>query len=598
MNRSDINLLGNSTSGVNIGSGSCIFKCKDISGNTLQFKTISVAGSSLSIVTGDTMITICGAGGTTISGTTDYISKFNSTCNNIINSSILDSGTTNIRLLKNNVLIGNSTAPTTIKPSGNGCMSMQACGGLTLGNLTNCIFTNGSDLCSRTYSDLCINAGNTSTSGQNGKILYLRGGCTNNAIGGTVVICAGIATGAGTIGRVQTPNLPVKSSETCIVYIDASGNLSTGGGIGWSNLTNGSTVVGCGAKASGATVFQNTFYGVCAGANTTSGFNDIAVGYNALKNNTSGVGNVANGSQALQNNTSGCYNTANGTCALFCNTISNYNVAVGSFALGSNTNGSGNTANGTFALQNNTTGSNNIANGFYALFANTSGCFNIAVGFEALRNNIYGYANIANGYQALRNNTTGGLNIANGTCALYCNTSGGGNIAIGLLALKNNTSGGYNIAIGRETLGSNTSGGDNIANGFQALPSNTTGCNNIAVGDFTLYSNTCGNCNIAIGCFALGLNCTGCNNVAIGTCAGYNETGSNKLHIANSSYCTLIYGDFSTKCVKIDGKLEVGGSITPANSIDSGMPNNSIYFSTTSGKLVYKNASGVVNALY
>jgi hypothetical protein len=38
----------------------------------------------------------------------------------------------------------------------------------------------------------------------------------------------------------------------------------------------------------------------------------------------------------------------------------------------------------------------------------------------------------------------------------------------------------------------------------------------------------------------------GSDNVFIGYQAGYNETGSNKLYIANSSSNTIIYGDFST----------------------------------------------------
>lgn len=39
----------------------------------------------------------------------------------------------------------------------------------------------------------------------------------------------------------------------------------------------------------------------------------------------------------------------------------------------------------------------------------------------------------------------------------------------------------------------------------------------------------------------------------LGDSAGYNELGSNKLHIANNSATTLIYGDFST------GKVGIGG---------------------------------------
>jgi hypothetical protein len=213
MNRSNIDLLGNSTNGINIGNGSCIFKCKNITGNTLQFKTISVAGGSLSIITGDTTITICGAGGTIISGATDYIPKFNSTCNNIINGSILDSGATNIHIFKQKIIGRCNT------------IGLVATNGAFLGTLSNCIFSNGISLCSGTYCNLSIVAGSCVSSGCVGKILYLCGGAGTGAVGGNVVICAGAGS---SIGRVQTPNLPVKSTETCAVYIDASGNLSKG----------------------------------------------------------------------------------------------------------------------------------------------------------------------------------------------------------------------------------------------------------------------------------------------------------------------------------------------------------------------------------
>lgn len=53
-------------------------------------------------------------------------------------------------------------------------------------------------------------------------------------------------------------------------------------------------------------------------------------------------------------------------------------------------------------------------------------------------------------------------------------------------------------------------------------------------------------------------NITGSQNVFLGNAAGYNELGSNKLHIANNEETTLIYGDFST------GKVGIGGINTYA----------------------------------
>ncbi len=55
----------------------------------------------------------------------------------------------------------------------------------------------------------------------------------------------------------------------------------------------------------------------------------------------------------------------------------------------------------------------------------------------------------------------------------------------------------------------------------------------------------------------------GDKNVFIGTSAGYNETGSNKLYIDNSSTSSpLIYGDFGTADLTINGDLTVTGTIT------------------------------------
>jgi len=39
-------------------------------------------------------------------------------------------------------------------------------------------------------------------------------------------------------------------------------------------------------------------------------------------------------------------------------------------------------------------------------------------------------------------------------------------------------------------------------------------------------------------------------------------------------------------------------AFTPASLADANAPNNSIYYSTTASKLVYKNSAGVVNNLY
>ena len=1136
LNRSDIDLIANSTSGINLGNGTELFKCKDITGNTLQFKTILVTGGSLSIITGDTTITINSTGGGAITGTTNYIPRFDSIGNNLINSSIFDSGTTNcdnVRLFRYNLFLGDNVAngcKITIRPSFTRKIELIAPSGVNIGDLNACVCigctTDGLTLCAATYQDLLLHAGTAVSAGCAGKTLRLSGGdgvgaaggnviltggtgtvggnillstsnsgkviisnlpakttetcaiyvnaggclakgivgtgmttisgtatripvfnasgtnisattmsfisnklCNSNdliievpstksiffhapvaanvnqitlgcanmvntitenrinscgqassinlgffaknngcvyfiaptvylsnngsgglkysalggslelpfiarisncnadqftpeaksltivggcgygaptyagsgatinicggdagsgtgapKIGGSVIVKAGLGAGGGVNGRIQLCGLPAKTSESCVVYIDSTGRLSTGvssggtGGLsvavtgatngvclynsmnvclggsisglgvlcangvgnglticsicgsccastslccggdfsssinnattwcgciansgsiqinsanaasvckneilirpdavyftvtgpagntgfqyaadyctkmnancrvipdvdwvkryaigGWSNLTKGSTVVGCGTQISGGTLCQNTFYGTSAGVNTTTGCGNVAIGTSTLPANTSGCFNIAIGLCALQTNTIGCgniangfgtlnknisgnYNTAIGFCALCCNTIGNYNTAIGLCALSNNLSGIGNVGIGVVSLLNNTTGSynvglgygnlqgntvgacniaigcrtmqcntlngcNNIALGSDALWQNTSGCFNIALGTCALGCNTTGCDNVAMGCWVLNCNTTGQENIAIGKGVLFCNSTGADNIGMGCNALCRNSTGAYNVAIGAGALCASTTAGcniaigtgalrnntsaSNIAIGYQSLTNNTTGARNVAFGVSALQCNIVGNdntalgisalcCNnstnnVAIGGYALTANRTGfdntavglqalmnnltggfnigigentlfCNtagssNTAIGTGAGFCSTGSgnvfigytagqietvasNRLHIANTSVCTLIYGEFDTKCVKICGKLEASGSITPANSTDAGMPNNSIYFSTTSSKLVYKDAGGIVNALY
>jgi hypothetical protein len=326
--------------------------------------------------------------------------------------------------------------------------------------------------------------------------------------------------------------------------------------------------------------------------NTTGNFN-IASGYQALLNNTTGNDNIASGYYALYSNTGGSNNIASGSRALYRNTTGRYNIASGCRALFNNTGGSDNVASGSRALYNNTTGCHNIASGTQALHNNTTCCFNIASGCQALYNNTTGSNNIASGCRALYNNTTGSNNIASGNLALYSNTGGTSNIAIGCNALNDNTSGSRNVAIGLSALGNNVNGCENIAVGCGAIlgANGSNGCFNIALGIYSmqflqdggfnvgvgrqaLRCMETGFCNVAVGNNALETNCTGSDNVAIGrqtgqfnttgssnvfigNQAGYQETGSDRLYITNTSTTTpLIYGEFDNDLLCINGELQ------------------------------------------
>ncbi|MFN6136820.1 MAG: hypothetical protein ACK475_11190 [Bacteroidota bacterium] len=148
-------------------------------------------------------------------------------------------------------------------------------------------------------------------------------------------------------------------------------------------------------------------------------------------------------------------------------------------------------------------------------------------------------------------------NLAIGASALAANTSGSGNVAVGSEALQANNDGSFNTASGYQTLSANVSGWSNTAVGQGALKANVSGNNNTSAGFRSLYLNEASS-NTAFGLEALHLNVTGSSNVAIGNQAGYNETGSNKLYIANSSANNLIYGDFS------QGLVSINAGSTPA----------------------------------
>lgn len=288
---------------------------------------------------------------------------------------------------------------------------------------------------------------------------------------------------------------------------------------GWTNLTNGSTVAGCGTVISASTICQNTLYGVNAGKSITTGQSNVAVGFNALCLNVSGFGNIAIGTNALPKNTVDC------------------NVAIG-YA----------------TLANNTTGTNNIAIGYQTLTTNIGGSANIGLGQCALGFNTSGADNIAVGYRALFNNAGGTRNVGVGSLTLLNNISGNDNTAIGTNALCVNTSS-SNVAIGSNSLWKSVGAYDNTAVGVQALGSFVTGGFNVGIGENTLYSNTAGNQNTALGTHA-GYYSTGSRNVFLGYDAGSIETtGSDKLHIANNGTCTLICGDFAGKTVTIDGTI-------------------------------------------
>ena len=187
-----------------------------------------------------------------------------------------------------------------------------------------------------------------------------------------------------------------------------------------------------------------------------------------------------------------------------------------------------------------------------------SGTQNSAFGTNALASMVTGHGNSGYGYNSLQLNT------------------GTGNTAIGSWALADNTTGDYNNAFGRRALLANQSGSSNMAFGFQSLTSNTNGSNNVVMGHQSGYSNE-----------------TGSGNIFIGYQSGYSETGSNKLYIDNSNTSSpLIYGDFDTNKLTINGDMSVTGSLTANTIVDTS--GNTIIRTNSSTGAIYIGANSMV----
>jgi hypothetical protein len=63
----------------------------------------------------------------------------------------------------------------------------------------------------------------------------------------------------------------------------------------------------------------------------------------------------------------------------------------------------------------------------------------------------------------------------------------------------------------------------------------------------------------------------------------------------------LVLGTDGTERMRFAGTTATAtfaGAITPATIADASAPNNSIYYSSTASKLVYKDSGGTVNNLY
>lgn len=176
------------------------------------------------------------------------------------------------------------------------------------------------------------------------------------------------------------------------------------------------------------------------------------------------------------------------------------------------------------------------------------------------------------------------------------------NISIGEGVNNEGSTGYFNILIGKDVLSTNTSGTDNVMIGNFNGNLNTTGNNNVAIGNLAGYSITTGQENVYVGRSSgllsngsgntmlgfgtgqaaggsnnvyLGKNAgsinTGSGNVYIGHNAGSNMTGSGQLVIENSSSnLPLLFGNFGTNRLAINGTQTLGAANLTINDIDGG----------------------------
>jgi len=116
----------------------------------------------------------------------------------------------------------------------------------------------------------------------------------------------------------------------------------------------------------------------------------------------------------------------------------------------------------------------------------------------------------------------------------------------------------HGIFVGNGSGTNANSDGHLVGVGRSVMPNASNADYSVGVGNFALGGLTTGSHNTAIGYGAGYHLSTGSGNVFIGHHAGFNETGSNKLYIANSPTTTpLIGGDFATHEVTINGSITI-----------------------------------------
>ena len=454
----------------------------------------------------------------------------------------------------------------------------------------------------------CVNANKIANDAINSEH-YVNGSVDNVHISG---MAASKLTGAlPAIDGSNLTNLAIPSAEGTAVlstgetggtkYLREDGDgtsswqaVAAGGASDIDGLTDGyndASSVGLGTGALAAddgTANLNTAVGTNALNANTSGYGNTASGHYSLRYNMTGNNNVAVGSQACNVLTNTSNNTGIGADSLL-NCVGTANAVVGYTAGKNITTGSYNTALGTDALEgryaSKLTGSYNIGIGPRASNFMSSGSENIGIGHSGLEGDqtsgLTGSYNTGIGYQTGYSLTTGQYNILNGYQAGYALTTGVDNVAIGRESLSKMVTRNEDTAIGSYAMkngdqtqstavgshaleaGGTTFSYQNTAVGHSAIKGVSSGSKNTAIGFQAGIHNNTGANNVFLGMNAGFTNTSGTDCLFVGYRSGYSETSSNKLHIANNSTESLIEGDFASKDLTVNGRLNVAtGTVT------------------------------------
>jgi len=296
---------------------------------------------------------------------------------------------------------------------------------------------------------------------------------------------------------------------------------------------------------------ENIFIGLNSGTNTTPG----------SPNEYSGKTNVFFGNESGMNNSSGGYNIMIGDKSGFNNTTGGNNLFIGNNSGETNSTGGWNLFIG-HGSGNKNTATNNMFLGHNSGYSNNSGTSNLFVGTDAGAYNTAGSGNVFVGQQTGIYNNNGDNNTFVGRWSGNNNQNySDDNTMVGFSAGSSQTAGNQNTYIGSLSGKEKTSGYYNTFLGYGSGQKNGTGTSNTMIG------------------YMSGWNNIGSGNVFLGMQAGYNETtGSNKLYIDNSDTSTpLIYGDFSSNALTVNGTLTSTGNAAFNSYTGMGTAPNSNY---------------------